>query len=75
MGILSEWANAKSKNPQKASGMMRWFFASTILFFVHYVMDNNHFSNAQPILRNRRKSSKEKRELSMTTDQTYCIKC
>jgi hypothetical protein len=52
-----------------------WLFAPTILFFMHYVMHNIHFSNAHPILHNGRKSSKEKRELSMTTVQIYCIKC
>jgi hypothetical protein len=50
-----------------------WLFAPTILFFMHYVMHNIHFYNGHPNLHNGRKSSKEKRELSMTTDQTYGI--
>jgi hypothetical protein len=72
IGILSERANAKSKKTQKVAGIMMPFFAQQS-FIIDNVMHNIHFYNGHPNLHNSRKSSKEKRELSMTTDQTYCI--
>jgi hypothetical protein len=56
--VLSEWANAKSKKPQKTLEILMWYFAPTISFFMDYVMHNIHFFNGAANLHHCRKSSK-----------------
>jgi hypothetical protein len=58
------------KKPQKTAGIMMPL-SSLQSFFIDYVTHNIHFSNGHPNLHYCRKSSKEKREPSMTTNQAY----
>src|SRR5208337_3913910 len=72
VGSFPKWDTQK---PQKAPEIMMSCFALPNHFIKEYKIHNVYFTNGDPNLHNGRKSSKEKRELSMTAGQACCITC